>query len=172
MFDFGPGFSVGGIYYAPFGKITYFNVGLLFTYSTFKFEHTYSDIRRHYKGHLETVGIRMPIDIGFKFYQSKKARLSAYLGPHLYFDFSAREKLTTTKRDEIEKTDAKLNNSGLELGLAVGIAADLWRHFHIHAEGTYGLTRLGHSETIWDWNTNLAPNYNRAEISVGLGYNF
>lgn len=169
--SFGPGVSVGGAYYAPFGKYTYLNIGVLFSYDTFGFKGSVGDIvKRHYDGRIEIIGMRLPIDFGFKFYQTDKVRLSVYAGPHSYINFSVKDNITVLRHGEYEKFDGQISHPGLDIGIGLGLAADLFRHWHIHVDATYGLSNLGRSTKLW--LADYAPYYKRLEVSVGLGYNF
>lgn len=60
--------------------------------------------------------------------------------------------------------------SGMEFGWGLGFAADINRRWHAQVEGTLGLSNMCKTEDI-----ELGPkgaHLKRAEISVGIGYNF
>lgn len=172
MIHWGPGVSVGGAYYAPFGRLTYFNVGLLFSYNTFKVDGTFGSKydSRQFKGNIDLIDLRLPLDIGVKFYQTNNVRLSAYTGPHLYFNFSVKGKYDLYRQDYKTPIDEKFSTPGMEIGWGLGVAADIFRHWHIHLEGTYGLSHLGEAEELRD--AGMHTYFKRGEISVGFGYNF
>ncbi|MCI5978917.1 MAG: PorT family protein [Bacteroidales bacterium] len=172
MFHFGPGVSAGINYYAPFGKITYFNTELLFSYDTFGYEgdteNKYN--RRHLDGSLNMLGLRLPLQIGVKFIDKAKLRLSAYTGPAFYFNFSLKADYTETSSRGSEKVKKDYSNSGAEMGWTLGVAADFSRRWHAHVQGTLGLTNMGMTDDLGTGRN--GANFKRAEISVGVGYNF
>lgn len=172
MVHWGPGVSAGVAYYAPFGKATYFNVGVLFSYDTFDYngdtKNEYN--RRHYDGTLSMIGMRLPLDFGYKFLQTNKVRLSVYTGPHFYFNFDMKADYTMTRSNSSEKVSKDYSTSGMEFGWGLGFAADINRRWHAQVEGTLGLSNMCKTEDI-----ELGPkgaHLKRAEISVGIGYNF
>ena len=172
MVKWGPGVSVGGAYYAPFGRLTYFNVGLLFSYDTFKVDGSFGNkyAVKQFDGHIELIGLRLPLDIGLKFYQNDKVRLSAYTGPHLYFNFSLKGDYDLIRMGYTTHIKEKFSFPGMEIGWGLGVAVDILRHWHVHFEGTYGLSHLGEAEELRDVGSHTY--FKRAELSVGIGYNF
>lgn len=172
MVHWGPGVSVGGTYYAPFGRYTYFNCGLLFGYDTFDYDgdtqNKYNSA--HFDGHLSMIGLKLPLEIGFKFFQTDKIRLSVYTGPQIYINFKLKADYTSTHKTYSEKISKDYETSGMDLGWGLGFAADFKRHWHAHVQGTLGLTNMGMTTDFL-----LGPDeahFKRAEISIGLGYNF
>lgn len=172
MFHMGPGVSAGINYYAPFGKITYFNTALMVNYDTFGYEgdvpNKYNP--RHLDGSLRNLGLRLPLEIGFKFYSTDKMRLSAYTGANLYFNFSLKADYTETSSRGSQKIKKDYSNSGAELGWTVGVAGDFNRRWHAHIQGTLGLTNLGMTDDLFTGRN--GANFRRAEVAVGVGYNF
>lgn len=171
VIKWGPGASIGGCYYAPFGRMTYFNPGFMFCYNTLKIDGAFKNTpKRNFKGTMSIIGLHFPLNIGLKFYQTEKLKLSVYTGPGLYFNFSVRGKYDLIKGNGTIKIDEKLSNPGMEIGWGLGVAADISRRWHVHLEGTYGLSHLGESEELRDLGDHSY--FNRAELSLGLGYNF
>lgn len=167
----GPGFSVGVAYYAPFGRITYFNTGLLFSYDTFKFGgwtgSKYSP--RYMDGHMTTIGLRLPFDLGFKLIQNKNITLSLYTGPHIYGDFQCHAKYKNIRATWVEDVDKNYTISGLEIGWAVGAAVDFKQRWHLHFEYMLGLSNMAMTDDI---RLNQHSDFKREELSLGIGYNF
>lgn len=88
---------------------------------------------------------------------------------HLYFNFSLKAKYTQTRQNHEEEIDKSYTNSGMEIAWGLGVAADIASHWHVHIEGVYGLSRMGMTEDI---KLGEKTHFNRAGISIGLGYNF
>lgn len=171
LVKWGPGASVGVVYYAPFGRITYFNAGVLFSYTTFKLDGEGGTKYSPYiiKGHLRTPSLKVPLDFGVKFVDNRRMRLSVYTGPHLYFNFDLRAKYDLTRSHSTYPVNEKVTNSGMDLDWGLGVAADLGRHWHAHFEGVVGLSHFGTSN---EFIPGTPCAFRRAELSLGLGYNF
>lgn len=167
----GPGASVGAVYYAPFGKITYFNMGLMFFYDTFNYDgYTGEDATlAHVDGFLSMLGLKLPLQLGVKFYQSDNLRASIYTGPQLCYNFSMRSKFTRLRAGDTEYIDKTINSAGMDLGWGIGAAVDIRRHWHIHAEYNIGLNDFTSVNAI---EIGKLGHLKRSELSVGIGYNF
>lgn len=167
----GPGFSAGFIYYAPFGRLTYFNSALMFSYTDFGYRGTQENASGPVSvdGHLTTCGLKLPLEIGVKLYQTENVKLSLYTGPQLNFIFSLHGKFTSTRNDETEDIDKDYKTSGMDISWNLGAAIDIRRHWHVYLQGSYGLSNLGMIDDLLD---NELAHLKRAELSVGIGYNF
>lgn len=170
----GSGGSIGMAYYVPFGKLTYFNVRLMFLYNTFRYDGDidikYSPL--HYDGWLKMIGMRVPLNIGFKLYQRPKLRFSLYTGPTFFANFKFEGDYTIKylrgHRDD-EKVKHKLPNSGMEIGWTFGTAVDIKKHWHAYFEYTIGCSDMGSNFH------NDEPGFRqfrRSEVAIGVGYNF
>lgn len=166
-----PGGSVGGAYYAPFGKFTYFNVGVLFSYSTFDYHGTSGTKYHPYDidGSMWVVGLKMPLDFGFKYYENKNVRLSVYSGPQLYFNFSIETEFDYYGKNDTQHIKKKIDNSGMEIAWSIGTAIDFKQRWHLQFEYNHALSNLG---VTGDFIPNTLANIKRGELSLGLGYNF
>lgn len=170
LFHFGPGVSVGFNYYAPFRRNPhfYFNTGLLFSYDTFGYKGEFS--KRPFKGSINNTGMRLPVEIGFKFLETNSMRLSVFTGPLMYFNFNVQADYTETYSTGPEKIKKEYTNGGADLGWTLGLGIDFLRRWHARVQGTLGLTNWCQTDDQpHEWDANV---YKRAEIAVGLGYNF
>lgn len=179
MTGWGSGFSVGGVYFAPFGKMTFFQPGLLFYADNIRIDGTTKneDNRHSYDGNIRTYGLRMPLDFGLKVIDNKVIGLNVYTGPHLYFNFSSKMICDDTYYGKTTYINEKLSTPGMELGWALGIGINVCKRWHIFAEGIYGLSDLGKTYRfdriyIEDTEQSNASYLRRAEFSFGIGYNF
>ncbi len=179
MTSWGSGFSVGGVYFAPFGKLTFFQPGLLFYADNIRIDGTTKneDNRHTYDGNIRTYGLRMPLDFGLKVIDNKVIGLNVYTGPHLYFNFSSKMICDDTYYGKTTHINEKLSTPGMELGWALGIGINVCKRWHIFAEGIYGLSDLGKTYRfdriyIEDTEQSNASYLRRAEFSFGIGYNF
>lgn len=179
MTGWGSGFSVGGVYFAPFGKMTFFQPGLLFYADNIRIDGTTKneDNRHTYDGNIRTYGLRMPLDFGLKVIDNKVIGLNVYTGPHLYFNFSSKMICDDTYYGKTTHINEKLSTPGMELGWALGIGINVCKRWHIFAEGIYGLSDLGKTYRfdriyIEDTEQSNASYLRRAEFSFGIGYNF
>ncbi len=171
VIHWGPGASAGVCYYAPFGRMTYFNAGVLLNYATMKVDGSFKNKPlSRYNGHISTMGLRLPIDIGLKFYQTEKVKLSVYTGPTLFFNFSVKGKYDLIRGGGDLKIDDKISNPGMVIGWGLGLAADISRNWHVHFEGTYGLSHFGESEELREIGNHSM--FKRSDLSIGIGYNF
>lgn len=171
MTGWGSGFSVGGVYYAPFGKRTFFQTGLLFYVDNIKLDGTTENkYNPHtYDGNIRNLGIRLPIDLGLRILENSVVALNVYTGPHLYFNFASKMICDETYGGKTTHIDEKFTTSGMEIGWALGVGADFFKRWHIHLEGAYGLSNLGKTDRF---ELGKESNLKRAEISLGVGYNF
>lgn len=171
MTGWGSGFSVGGVYYAPFGKRTFFQTGLLFYVDNIKLDGTTENkYNPHtYDGNIRNLGIRLPIDLGLRILENSVVALNVYTGPHLYFNFTSKMICDETYGGKTTHVDEKFTTSGMEIGWALGVGADFFKRWHIHLEGAYGLSNLGKTDRF---ELGKESNLKRAEISLGVGYNF
>ena len=171
FFHYGPGVSVGAVYYAPFGRLTYFNAGVLFNYDTFGLKGTAGTIHapRPMEGHLTTVGLQVPIDFGIKAVQNKNLILGFYTGPHLYVDFSCKAKYDYNRSGNIQKVEKDWKTPGLGFGWGVGTAIDFKQHWHVHVEYFIG---FGNMAMTQDLELGKESGITRTNLSLGLGYNF
>jgi hypothetical protein len=167
----GSGFSVGGVYYAPFGKRTFFQTGLLFYVDNIKLDGTTENkYNPHtYDGNIRNLGIRLPIDLGLRILENSVVALNVYTGPHLYFNFASKMICDEIIGGKTNHVDEKFTTSGMEIGWALGVGADFFKRWHIHLEGAYGLSNLGKTDRF---ELGKESNLKRAEISLGVGYNF
>ncbi len=151
--------------------MTYFNASLLFGYNTIDYSGTTPNKynRVQIDGHISSLGLRLPLDFGLKFYDTQLVRLSVYTGPHLFFNFSLKAKYNEKRAYTEEKVDKDYTHSGMEIAWGLGLAADFAYRWHIHVEGVYGLSRMGRTNDIQVGET---THFNRAALSIGLGYNF
>lgn len=179
MTGWGSGFSVGGVYFAPFGKLTFFQPGLMFYADNIRIDGTTKneDNRHTYDGNIRTYGLRMPLDFGLKVINNKTIGLNVYTGPHLYFNFSSKMICDDTYYGKTTHINEKLSTPGMELGWALGIGINVCKRWHIFAEGIYGLSDLGKTYRfdriyIEDTEQSNASYLRRAEFSFGIGYNF
>lgn len=179
MTGWGSGFSVGGVYFAPFGKMTFFQPGLMFYADNIRLDGmTKNEDNRHaYDGDIRTYGLRMPLDFGLKVIDNKVIGLNVYTGPHLYFNFSSKMICDDTYYGKTTYINEKLSTPGMELGWALGIGINVCKRWHIFAEGIYGLSDLGKTYRfdriyIEDTEQSNASYLRRAEFSFGIGYNF
>lgn len=179
MTGWGSGFSVGGVYFAPFGKMTFFQPGLLFYADNIRIDGTTKneDNRHTYDGNIRTYGLRMPLDFGLKVISNKAIGLNVYTGPHLYFNFSSKMICDDTYYGKTTHINEKLSTPGMELGWALGIGINVCKRWHIFAEGIYGLSDLGKTyrfnrEIFYGEELSNASYLRRAEFSFGIGYNF
>lgn len=171
MTGWGSGFSVGGVYYAPFGKRTFFQTGLLFYVNNIKLDGTTENkYNPHtYDGNIRNLGIRLPIDLGLRILENSVVALNVYTGPHLYFNFASKMICDETYGGKTTHVDEEFMTSGMEISWALGIGADFFKRWHIHLEGAYGLSYLGKTDRF---ELGKESNLKRAEISLGVGYNF
>lgn len=171
MTGWGSGFSVGGVYYAPFGKRTFFQTGLLFYVNNIKLDGTTENkYNPHtYDGNIRNLGIRLPIDLGLRILENSVVALNVYTGPHLYFNFASKMICDETYGGKTTHVDEEFMTSGMEIGWALGFGADFFKRWHIHLEGAYGLSYLGKTDRF---ELGKESNLKRAEISLGVGYNF
>lgn len=171
LVKWGPGFSIGASYYAPFGRFTYFNMSLMFSRDTFKYDGWAGPkYGQHYMdGSLTVTGLRLPLDIGFKFLQLRNVKLSIYTGPSFYVDFSCRAKYVDTYPEWEGTVDKNYTISGMEVGWNAGVACDFLQHWHVHFEYMHGLSNMAMTNDLEGGPT---TNLRRAEMSVGIGYNF
>lgn len=118
MTSWGSGFSVGGVYFAPFGKLTFFQPGLMFYADNIRIDGTTKneDNRHTYDGNIRTYGLRMPLDFGLKVIDNKVIGLNVYTGPHLYFNFSSKMICDDTYYGKTTHINEKLSTPGMELG--------------------------------------------------------
>lgn len=167
----GPGASVGGIYHYNISKPIYAQFGLSFDYNTIKIdgENDNKYNRQKYDGHLDIIGLRLPINLGFNLYQNSKVCLSAYTGPELFFNFSVKRNYDLTYNSTTTHVDGKLTGSGMDIAWMLGVGVDIMHNWHVHVEGAYGLSDLGETDGM---AVGKKSHFKRAEISVGLGYNF
>lgn len=175
----GSGFSVGAVYFAPFGKMTFFQPGLMFSIDNINVDGTTknTDNQHRYNGHIRTYGLRMPLDFGLKLVNSSVIGLNVYTGPHLFFNFKSKLICDDTYFGNTTHIDEKLSTPGMEFGWGLGIGINLFRSWHVFAEGVYGLSDLGKTyrfdiEKVLDTEQSEASYIKRAHISIGIGYNF
>ncbi len=176
----GSGFSVGGVYYAPFGKMTFFQSGLSFCINNISLNgatrpgHNFPPFDRFiphiFDGTIRTIGLRMPLDFGLRIVESKAFNLKVYTGPHLYFNLSAKMICDVTYNEKTEHINEKFKTSGMEIGWGLGVGVNLFRRWHIFMQGVYNLSDLGSTYRFRD--DDEISYIRRAEISIGLGYNF
>lgn len=168
----GPGFAVGASYYAPFGKIAYFNMSLMFFNDTFKYDgYTGEDATlAHLDGTLSMLGLKLPLQLGLKYYESSSVRMSVYTGPQLCYNLSMRSKYTSVRSAGGPEHFAKtINSNGMDLAWTIGLAADIKKHWHVHAEYSLGFIDF---TSVNDIEIGKVGNLKRQELSVGVGYNF
>ncbi len=167
----GSGFSVGVVYYAPFGKKTFFQTGLMFYLDNIKLDGTTENkYNPHtFDGRIRNLGIRLPLDFGLRIFKNSVVALNVYTGPHLYFNFASRMICDDIIGGKPVHIDEKFTTSGLEIGWALGVGADFFKRWHIHLEGVYGLSNLGMTDRF---EVGKESHLKRAEISLGVGYNF
>ncbi|MDE6266971.1 MAG: PorT family protein [Muribaculaceae bacterium] len=167
----GSGFSAGASYYAPIGRIAYFNTGLMFFYDTFEYDgETGEDATlARINGSLSMLGLKLPLQIGVKFYQTRNVRISVMTGPQLYYNFSMRSKFDRERAGDLEHVAKTVNSNGMDVTWGIGAAVDFNRHWHLQAEYNIGLVDFTSVRTI---DIGYDGSLKRSEFSVGIGYNF
>lgn len=171
LIKWGPGFSIGVAYYAPFGRFTYFDMALMLSRDTFRYDGwggaKYS---QHYMdGSIIVTGLRLPLDIGLKFFQRPNIKLSVFTGPSLYVDFSCRAKYTDRLGEWEGPVDKKYTISGMEIGWNGGVACDFLQHWRVQFEYMYGISNMAMTT---DLEGGPITNLRRTEMTIGLVYNF
>lgn len=167
----GSGASAGFAYYAPFGKLTYFNTGLMFFYDTLNYDGETGEDTSLAKidGSLSMLGLKLPLHVGVKFYERETMRLSLYTGPQLYYNFSMRNKFDRKRAGGTEYIRHTINSQGMDVAWSIGAAADINRRWHVNVEYNIGLVDFVSVKTL---ELGMYGNLKRSEISVGVGYNF
>ncbi|MDE6301341.1 MAG: PorT family protein [Muribaculaceae bacterium] len=169
----GSGGAIGMSYTFPFKQRWYFTPALLFNYDKTIFNGEINEPKYHYsrsiEGNMNNIGIRMPMDIGFCFINGPKWQISVFTGPQLFFNFKYKEVYDIIRNSGNEHIDRDLLNSGMEIGWNAGVALNIARHWHIQADYTVGLSKMGMNDHI---NVFHPMNFRRSQLSLGLGYDF
>ena len=171
----GSGFSAGAVYYAPFGKLTFFQPGLMLFIDNIAVNgETTNEYNKHrYDGNIRTYGLCMPLDFVLNVCNSIVFGLNIYTGPHLFFNFSAKMICDDTCFGRTTHINEKLSTPGMELARALGLGINICKRWHILAEGFYGLSDLGKILMGFEGTELSNASYlRRAGFSFGVGYNF
>ncbi len=164
----GPGFSVGLAYHAPFARQFYFEPSLMFNYNTIDFEGQHGDkySKRTYDGYIKGLGLNIPLNFGWNFFSAGPVGLSLYTGPHIFILFSNKLEATEIYKEYAPtKLKSDLSNPGMEIGWTLGVGADFFKRWHLQIDGTYSFSHMCAIEMT-------RSHIRRAGISVGIGYNF
>lgn len=168
---FGSGFSAGVTYIAPFANHFYGQGSVLFSKSTIGIDGV-NNLKynpKHYEGNVETMGLDVPINLGWRFLETSAVRLMLYTGPHFFIVMSNKAKYDIKWDGFVDPIDTKLDVKTFDIGWGVGLGADFLHHWHVQVEGIWGLkdlTRIDLAE-----REDGSP-LRRASVSVGIGYNF
>ncbi|MDE6397449.1 MAG: porin family protein [Muribaculaceae bacterium] len=173
--DWGAGGTAGISYYVPFGKLTYFNPGLMIGCETVRLD-GYAGSEKtplYFTGNMMTLGMRLPLDIGLKLFQFPDVRVSVYTGPHIFINFAVKGKYNMEDPEThivYIHHDRNLDEfKGFELDWGVGIAVDIKRHWQVMIESNIGLTQFAEMEKVYPGETSR---FKRRAFSVGIGYRF
>ncbi|MDE6464113.1 MAG: PorT family protein [Muribaculaceae bacterium] len=170
--SFGPGASVGVVYHFPFSGNFFFEAGPYFMFNTFGFD-SYNNrgtVLKKYDGHINDIGIKIPIDFGYNVLRTKIIDLGVYTGPVAYVNFHTRGHFITEYNDKTE--NFKLPNGGMDLGWNLGVSAEIATRWHVAVEGFYGLSNMCRIDYNLTAKGNEPPAFRRAGVSIVLGYNF
>lgn len=165
------GASVGIVYHGAFGSRWFIEPGMSLYYNpiTLSGDLGYEKPAHDIRGRINNTGLCIPVNLGIDIFDNYKVRVMAYTGPKLYINISTKAKYTRYDpySAPMEIID-KMKNTGMDIAWDLGFGANFNQKWHAHIEGTLGLS---------NW-MNLDPmggtqfNFRRAQISVGLGYNF
>lgn len=171
-----PGASAGAVYHGTFGSRFFFEAGPQLFFSSVSVNSAGvedSPLVGNISGHMNDIGIRLPVDFGYQLPVSGKVVLLAYTGPVLSFNFKTDGKFawSGTNASTAEKM-SKLHNTGMDIGWNVGIGADIAGHWRVAAECLAGFSDLCSMEYFKTLNGKNEAYFRRLTFGVSLGYNF
>lgn len=168
----GAGGGLGISYLTPIGKVAIFQGAVSFNYNTINLDGYYNSKYNpaYYDGYFKSYSGRLPLSIGARLLTTDAVMLTVYTGPVLYFNFGSRAIYDRSTKTRDEHFDEKVTDSGMDIGWNFGIGADFFKHWHIHIEGTYSLSNMMMLSDMFGASTEA--HLRRAEITVGVGYNF
>lgn len=168
---FGAGGSVGAAYVVPFAKHFYTQFWGMGFYDRITLDGSnklqYGPSK--FNGHISTAGIMLQGDFGWKFLQTGNVRLSIYTGPRIYFNFDINDDYSYVRNDWHYEKEEPLQTWPVDAGWGAGIGVDIAHHWHVYVQGEMSFTNFINLDFF---EAARGDRFQRANIAVGVGYNF
>ncbi|MDE5643264.1 MAG: PorT family protein [Muribaculaceae bacterium] len=169
LYSTGTGISGGIVYNLPLYRGLYVEPGVMLYYNTIDVD-DYMVNNLPYDGSARLLGIRLPVNIGYRFNLTESISLSLFTGPGFNFNISARQYANPNFEGAPPKTSKNLFDYGwhrFDAQWGFGITATFSGRYVIGLSAGVGSKALA-EKTIDGHKAKM----NRNTFSVTLGYNF
>lgn len=165
----GSGFTLNGIYNMPLSSHVYLEPGLGVFYNTMGIRPVEFD-EGLYDGSIRNFGLRIPINVGYRFHIFDGLELAAFTGPWLNVNLYTKAHLQPNFEGPAPSKSTSLFYYGwhhFDAQWGFGIAATYAGQYYISINGAIGFTPMS-TMRIGDHKDRLRRN----TVSVTVGYNF
>ncbi len=155
------GFTLGGIYNIPVWQNLYFEPGLTLYYDTFGMTVVSVDSRARAvdaNASIRNMGLRVPLNFGYRFDFTDNMSLSLYTGPQLNINFTGSKHVGDYSVDLMGHGFKRV-----DLQWGFGGSMQFFHNYYISISGGVGLTKA--YSTDYD-------QFRRNTVNLSLGYNF
>lgn len=165
----GSGFTLTGIYNMRVGQHVYFEPGVGVFYNTMGIRHVeYRD--QLFDGSVRNFGLRIPLNVGYRFSLFDNFDLSAFTGPWFNVNLSTKAHLQPNFESPDPVSSPSLFDYGwhrFDMQWGFGIAATYASHYYIAVTGGIGVSSMATFSDL-DGKHRLRRN----TVSITVGYNF
>lgn len=156
------GFTLSGIYNVPVWQNLYFEPGLTLYYDTFGMtlisQDPHTRAATDINGSIRNIGLRVPLNFGYRFDFTDNMSLSLYTGPQLNVNFDASMHVNDNSQGLMDKGFKRV-----DLQWGFGGSMQFFHSYYISISGGVGITKA--FSTKYD-------EFRRNTVNLSLGYNF
>lgn len=173
MFHNGSGFTIGGVSNIYIGKNFYFEPGVSFFYSNYKYDLVVAYLTSE-NPKLTKYGLEVPTVFGYKIDFSDRIGLRIFTGPQIRYAFGGKIGIKDSQFEDSQSIEETKNlllwdtNRRFDCSWKVGVGLPIDR-FMISVEADFGLTNLYKTSTLMGsskWR------YRENRVGAGLTYYF
>jgi len=172
FFKTGSGFSIGGVMRLDMPRNFFFEPGLLFYYTAMSSKDLIPFDEFYYQGGVNEYGIRVPLQIGYKFDTGSMWAIDVYTGPWINFNINASQSLEPNFASPDPVPDKTINMmkygwKTVDAMWGFGLSFNFAEHYHIGLSGGVGFTPLAKFG-----NKDKKVRIHRNILAISLGYSF
>lgn len=165
----GSGFTLSGVYNLPLSGKIYFEPGVGVFYNTMGIRPVEFD-EGLYDGSIRNFGVKVPLNIGYRFELFEGLDVAAFTGPWFNVNFVARAQLQPNFEGPAPSHSTSLFDDGwrrFDAQWGFGIMATYARQYYIGISGGIGMTPMASFDS-----NGARQRLRRNTVSITLGYNF
>lgn len=165
----GSGFTLTGVYNMPVSRNVFFEPGIGVFYNTMGIK-PFEMKDAIFDGSVRNFGIRVPLNLGYRFEMFDNFQLAAFTGPWFNINCSTKAHLETANTFPIDFTSSSMFDYGwhrFDAQWGFGISATYRQQYYLAISGGVGMTAMATFT-----HDSHKDRLRRNTVSITVGYNF